>query len=317
VDVFASCSQLTNTELCPIANDDIRLIYLQEPVGTNMNNYRLQASNPGQFYYNVFYTGGVGGLPLTIDIPYPFVTNGANPIQIHNTTPPEISETPTTGVTNPGDPACWDFGTPWTGCTITTDAGKTSVSGHPVILLSDYSPQNIGDTQQVMVACDTVPPQGVYVSIHLDYGLKGTSGWADLTPAETTISNVINSALGVEIDDGEEYQFDFSDINVVPVDWHAVSSFNQLKKNPGVAGMTLQTGTVTPVSGVQVKLKNSSNTVVGTAASHVDGFYQINYKHTGKAANFTVTVTLGVFSTSQTIQLKANGFVAVVFNNLP
>src|SRR5207249_8513376 len=47
--------------------------------------YKLYASIPGQFYYNVFYTGTPRS-PATfaITLPYPFVTQGANPIEIYD-----------------------------------------------------------------------------------------------------------------------------------------------------------------------------------------------------------------------------------------
>jgi len=53
------------------------------------NIYRLQASNPGQFYYNAFYTGEPGStFTMTIEVPYPFMTQeGAGvPIQVHDGT---------------------------------------------------------------------------------------------------------------------------------------------------------------------------------------------------------------------------------------
>ena len=50
-------SQLTDTSFCPLPNNQFRLLYHLE-VAPNI--YRLQASNPGQFYFNGFYYGDAG-----------------------------------------------------------------------------------------------------------------------------------------------------------------------------------------------------------------------------------------------------------------
>jgi hypothetical protein len=308
-DVFTSCSQVTSSSLCPIPDDTFRLIYLQDPVLVNnvynYNNFRLNASNPGQFYYNVFYTGG--SFPLTIDIPYPFVTQGSVPIQVHSTTPPP-------------DGACWNPGSLWSDCTIAT-AGSTasgiySPSGDPIIRLDDYIPKNIDSVTQIAVNCTAVPASGVYVSVHLDYGLKKSTGWQQVDSVldtNTIVNDAVNGA--VTILDGEEYEFLFSDSTTDPVDAHLVFSNNAFKKNPGVAGLTLQSDSANPKGNIYVQLLNSSGSVVGTTTTDADGFYQIFYKHTGKAANYTVN--LPDLKVKQVVQLKANGFAAVLFENLP
>ena len=266
-----------------------------------MANYRLNASNPGQFYYNVFYTGRT--FPLAIDIPYPFVTQGAVPIQVHSTTPPR------------GD-ACWNPGSSWPGCTITTDGGKLSPSGAPIIELADYYSGNplVTTTRITVEDCKSVPDAGLYVSIHLDYGMKKTSGWYQADGDSIGgLDDATNAALWVPdtILNGDEYEFSFSGSSVE----QTVISNNTFKKNPGVAGLTLESGSADPKGNVTVQLLNPSGIVVGTATTDADGFYQILYKHTGKAANYKVS--LPQLKVSQVVQLKANGFAAVLFEDLP
>ena len=71
--------QLTDTSFCQLPAAGFRLVYLQD----GPNSFRLNASNPGQFYYNVFYSGTPGAdFNLSIKVAYPFITNGANPIQV-------------------------------------------------------------------------------------------------------------------------------------------------------------------------------------------------------------------------------------------
>ncbi len=51
-----------------------------------------------------------------------------------------------------------------------------------------------------------------------------------------------------------------------------------------------------------------------TAVTDQDGFYLINYKHTGKAAVFQVRVP--EYGLMKEVTLKANGFAVVIFDNL-
>src|SRR4029079_7756928 len=121
--------------------------------------YRFNATNPGQFYDNIFVSGTPGSSKtLNITVPYPFVTQGANPIQAH------ASFTLNNG--------CFVPSPSLAGCSISTLGGNLSASGNPVIVLGDYVPQNIGSTTTATVTC-TVPSSGLlYVTIHLDDGLK-------------------------------------------------------------------------------------------------------------------------------------------------
>jgi hypothetical protein len=83
-----SCdSVVTDSSLCAfdvdgtIDNDEFRLIFT--PDQNSPSAWKLNASNPGQFYYNLFYFGP-GGVPVHIHLPYPFVTQGAVPIHIYS-----------------------------------------------------------------------------------------------------------------------------------------------------------------------------------------------------------------------------------------
>ena len=44
---------MTNTQLCSLPNDEFRLLFTPD----QGRGYKLNASNPGQFYYNMFYVG--------------------------------------------------------------------------------------------------------------------------------------------------------------------------------------------------------------------------------------------------------------------
>jgi hypothetical protein len=51
--------------------------------------------------------------------------------------------------------------------------------------------------------------------------------------------------------------------------------------------------------------------LLGAAITDLDGFYKYPYKHTGKAATFTVR--LPAYNKSETVIMKANSFVYVNF----
>jgi hypothetical protein len=313
-EVTETCCEITSSSLCPLVDEQFRLIYIQDPVGTNLNNYRLNASNPGQFYYNVFFAGTPGDpVTLTIDIPYPFVTQGAVPIQVHD------------GADL--DDGCFVSSPSLPGCTVDVVGGSNlSPSGSPVILISDYNPQNLGDTTTVTVSCDEIPPLGVlYVSLHLDYGLKKTTGWSKVDATnppddDALVDDAFHGVVApfpqaVTLLNPQDYLFSFDDEGGNLVCDDTASSNNVFKKNPGVNGLTLQLLTTDPKPGVKVQLIGPTGKIVGTTTTDEDGFYQIVYKHSGKAANYTVK--LPDYKIQKTIQLKAGGYALVMFENLP
>jgi len=161
---------VTSSSLCtfdtnPLPGQQFRLRFNQDH---ELTTYGLRASNPGQFYYNVF-TGGLPGDPVNLDInvPYPFVTQGSVPIQIHSGI-----NTPSAGCFMPsGDDLTGSFTI--TGTTTTTPAGALGIS------LGDYGATPVvGVTTLTIHISGTVPSTGlVYVTMHLDYDLKKTDGY--------------------------------------------------------------------------------------------------------------------------------------------
>ena len=318
-----SCESVTDSALCPFPGDTFRLIDLQNPtVGASgtvvQNDYMLNATNPGQAYYNVFYSGTPGeDFSLQINIPWPYVTHGAHPIQVHDGTGPA-------GVTL-GDGKCFAPTVTLPGYTITTDGGKLSTSGYPVILRGDYPAQNLGNTTAVHVSGE-IPSTGVaYVTIHLDYGLKKTAGWQQGSDG-TTLQGPDNNLDGT-LDGfgdgavfirggtpasslGQDYTFSFS---YGPTLSSTVYSVNSFKKNPGVNGLTLN-ATSTPKKGVGVQLYGPAGDLIATTTTDADGFFSFPYKHSGKAATYTVKVPS--YKLQSAVTLKANGYALVVFDGI-
>ncbi|HEX4826173.1 MAG TPA: hypothetical protein VFV19_17875 [Candidatus Polarisedimenticolaceae bacterium] len=317
-----SCGQVTDTMFCALptglcgnspSTPEFRLLDLQNPTfssvlnKTVMNDYIINASNPGQFYYNVFYSGTPGSaVNLTIELSYPFVTQGANPIQVHS------------GVSLSG--GCYQPSPSLSGFTITTDGGQSS-SGSPIVALSDYGAQQLGSTTAVYVS-GTVPASGlVYVTIHVDYGLKKVSGWQQATNGttaqgpDTNLDNVLDG-LGdgpIYINSPQPYTFDFSGGG--PTHTYTPSSCNTFKKNSGVNGNTLKASTGNPVTGVRVQFFDPKGVLIATTTTDADGFYNFIYKAKGKAQSYTVK--LPDYGKQQTVTLKANGYSRADFVDLP
>src|SRR5262249_43608519 len=73
-----TCSVVTDSSLCTFDVDgdttgnQFRLIYTPDQ---SASIWKLNGSNPGQYYFNVIYTGA-GNTTVNVTVPYPFVTNG-------------------------------------------------------------------------------------------------------------------------------------------------------------------------------------------------------------------------------------------------
>jgi hypothetical protein len=303
---FVEPSQLTNTEYCSFDYDtnwsgnQFRLMFLMDAP----QSYRLNGRNPGQFYYNVFVSGTPGSaVDVRIDVPYPFVTKGAVPIHVYRDF--AIAPSPY-GV-------CYDQVGDVTGSfMIDTENGNRSSSGQEIILLSDYDPQALGSTEWIRVQ-GTMPATGwIYVTVHLDYGLVGTSGWTrtitQTSPFE--IDTATNAGLGVLLAEPQSYNFSF--VAGAQSDTDVGQSVNQFKKEAGVSG-TILDAMSNPAPGILVTLKNASRVVVGSDVTDSDGCYTITYKHTGPARTYRVTATQGAWTKVKTITLRANGYALVNF----
>jgi hypothetical protein len=267
---------VTSSSLCEFDVDEtrpgnqFRLVYTPD---NSTSIFKLNASNPGQYYYNVLHYNDPavsGDESVTFTIPFPFVTQGANPVHVYTSF----------STTGSGDSLCMlpQDGTPF-----------------PIepIVLTTYDPQTFGTTTTVTVT--GLPPNTSYVNIHLDYGLKRTTGYTragtDGLDADGPIWDIFNF---------QAYTFS----NGPSLEW-IVESVNSFKKNPGGGG-NVRTALDEPIIGEQFQMFDSRGKQVGaTATSDEDGWYFINYKHTGKAAPFTIRW----LRTGQvkSITLRANG----------
>lgn len=282
-------SAVTDSSFCSFDTDpntfgqQFTIIYIQDPL--NPGTYELTATNPGQFYYNAFYHGPAGSpVTLQIRIPYPFITQGAVPIQ-------EFGQVSFTSQ----------------GCFIPSDQLSGFTATPNSITLSSYTPQAMGSFVTITVS-GTVPSTGlVYVTIHLNYGFKGATGYSDVS------NNAVNTDTSKNVPQLQSYTFNFNTVVGVPQgDTQTIQSENVFKGCAnGFCGMVMDSQG-TPVSGATVQVYSSTGQLLGTVQTDQYGFYSISYTLIGtNLATFTIAVP--TYNLQQTVTLAVDTFTVTNF----
>lgn len=191
-------SVVTDSSLCTFdrdsgtAGNQFNLLFTPDA----SNGWKLNASNPGQFYYNVIYFGDGNGT-IKLKIPYPFVTQGAVPIHVYKYVTIEDQ---------PGGGTCFVPG---------EEVGHSSTQ----VTLADYTDTNgdgkvggFGDFIWIEVNLPHLDGGQAYINIHLDYGLKGTTGYAKGNGGAVSYT----SPGTLLIPDGQAYKFDDDVLTATP-----------------------------------------------------------------------------------------------------
>src|SRR3989441_3281788 len=292
-------SAVTDSSLCSFDRDpnvfgqQFTLIFIEDPA--NPGTFELTASNPGQFYYNVFYNGPAGSpVSLAIRIPYPFVTQGSVPIQ-------EFSQV------SFNSQGCFVPSGQLTGFTVSGTTTTTS-SGATSITLDDYTPQAMGSFVTLTVS-GTVPATGlVYVTIHLDYGLKTFTGYVN------TNNNAVNTDSRRTVPQLQSYTFSYNTLvgNPTQTDSQTVQSENVFKGcGKGFCGVVTDSQG-TPVQGVSIQIYNLTGQLIGTVTTDQYGFYSFSYTLLGTNLA-TFIVMLPGHNIQQTVTLALNSFTVANF----
>ena len=290
LDITANYETLPTSELSVITSrggkelESFRLIFTNDPTNPTPGFYKVTATNPGQFAYNVFYTGTAGTTPnaLTITLPTPFfVTQGANPVHIFD------GVSITDGHYNP--------------------AGNGITNQFTIVINTD-------GTITITPNAETVFPSTglIYVLVHVDYGLKGQGGY---TIGGVSLNDAISHTTNPNIPDLKTYTFSVNDGDLFS-DSQEISSTNVFKNDPGVAGLVLdEYGTGVKDAIIQISFKDGKTQVTATVTTDEDGFYMMYYKYTGKPTTFTVKLLKSDTYASQTtsVTLKANSYASVSF----
>ncbi len=282
-------SLVTSSSLCTFDYDtstpanDFRLLFTPT-VGAP--SYKLNATNPGQFYYNIFYSNETDHAVtpvVEITLPYPFITQGAVPVHAYSgvivkSTNGQYCLTPQNEIFN---------------------------TKQAIVTLADYPPSPIVGvtTNTIYVTLPEIPAGGfVYTNIHLDYGLKGTLGYG-----KDGYNNAIQfgtSPAVILIKDGQTYGFE-DNLGLS----HTVQSMNVFKKNPEIGGGA-KNNLENPKGNAKVMIYQGTK-LMSTVYTDIDGWYMWPYKYTGKPTTFTIK--LSEFGLSKSITLKSNGYVQVDF----
>lgn len=239
---------------------------------------KLNATNPGQFRYNVFYIPDDGLGSISIQIPAGFVTQGATPVHVYGAVAPATDANGVTCFTPSSERSAQQL-------TVTGASGGTL----------NVNITNLGSPS----------PKVIYIVVHVDYYWKGVLGGctkqptgtnpvlehANCTvPGATTLNSLTNYTFGA-----------FG--NAL---WNkTVQNFNVFKKDPGIGGLVLRQGSGDPVPNVVVDIYQGTKKT-GTVTTDEDGWYMWVFKYTGKATDFTVK--LPAYNMTQSLTLKSNGY---------
>jgi hypothetical protein len=320
---------------------------LLTPDGKIWPGYKLNASNPGQYYYNLFHVGTPDTtVRLDITVPYPFVTQGAVPVHVFNGALVQTSTVDCVEGRFLPPAEALDMGTTEIG--IEDYINGTVVAGE--LTCDEVCGPNGSGNCELTVLDVPIPGSGIaYVNVHLDYGLKGSQldvnpcddGLADrydgrgpLDPVFGGFDALVNDddtcddsgtctisgemcaidadCFRTAIADCTTYAFSHTDYTTQFED--AIQNLNTFKRISGVYGMAMASDSGSPVAGEGVELvRVSTGELVGNGVTDADGFYTITYKHKGKRANYNITLN-GGYDITQRIQLKANGWAEVNFD---
>jgi hypothetical protein len=342
-DLKLDCSFVTDSSLCPFdmypdesctgdpESREFRLTF--PPDVQNWVAYKLVASNPGQYFYNLVVEGTpYTTVPVDISIAYPFVTQGAMPVHVYDAL--ELAFDPD-GCFLPPEMALAAFDQQ---ITIDDYVDGTKPGGGYTLDCGDEIGDPICGPDGAGACTFTVqvplPDSGQsYVNVHLDYGLKGKDvdanpcgdatadrydrGNPDLLGGWHALQNTITNDGPLALSNCKTYEFEHvctaSCDDLTPMG-DQVASVNAFKRIRGAFGTCLVSSNGSPCAeGTPLELiLTSTGELVQTGETDQDGFYGIEYKHTGPPTLHTVKLR-GGHGLSQVVELRANGWAEVNF----
>jgi hypothetical protein len=287
----------------------------------------MNATNPGQFYYNAFVEPvGVETFDMTITVPWPFVTQGAKPVHVYDADATEVVSNGCFGIMGE---ALERYGDTWTMedyCGGSSDAG----SGWSLVCDEVTLPDGSGNCELTLQGVP-IPDSGqVYVNVHLDFGLKGPK--IDANPCDAVTDRYdygsgpwecagYHARENTYTDDGPRAltnlrDFEFSHEYGVEVGGDTVQNINLFKKISGSFGVVKGLNDV-PLEGAMINLvRKDTGKIVRTTWTDQDGFYTHANKHKGKPTIYTVELYVGSYDfplLQQDLELRSNGWADVNF----
>jgi hypothetical protein len=265
---------LSDSSLCDIG-DEFRLVFAPD-LQAGPNHYRLASSNPGQFYLNLF---GTTGGTVTVDVPYPFVTQGASPVHAYGGL--RVLED---GCVEPSGAAAAIVGAGW-GLGDFTDTNGDGVVGP-------------GDVYTTVLS--GLPTGIAYVNLHIDYGLEKSDGWRRQGDDAVGDASINPGLDGHVLQDGSVFTFGSS----LPGGHDAMAAANVWKRIRGIGGF-VRDSAAEPIAGVELTLTAADGTFVDIAVTDVDGWYHFgDIDRRGKAVSYLVEVSDLTFEAVLSGQVK-------------
>ena len=254
---------LTNASLCEFG--DYFKLGFSPDIQNWPGHYKLSSSNPGQFSYNVFYISE--GEPLEVMIPYPFVTQGAMPVHIYDGV--YVSER--------SDGLCF------------TPINELMILPIEITLLNQDPLEGASFIIEGL-------PEGefIYLTIHLDFGLKNTQGWVKGKSDDANYDEDFGLDY-CDIPNINEYVFSSSVEGSNDSLWNT-NSFKNIK---GFGGLVLNESGE-GIEGETVSLFSEAGIWIEDMQTDVNGWYWSEYVHKGKTATYvlkwnenSISVTIG------------------------
>jgi hypothetical protein len=320
--------------------DTYRRIFSQDSA------YHFTATNNGQFFYNVSISGTPGETRhVTLELPWPFVTQGSRPVQVYSAV--DFADNCFSNMVG-----AYSFDN----IVYLKDYGVN----YPTVK-TGYSPS----LKTTRIELEVVIPDSGFAFIrqHMDDGLKGPSVDINgdlvldyLSYGKDNAQNATDPATGLVLMP-EHFVHPFgmwgfkcsaadpecditnhdplTNTDIAISGGTTLTNDNDFQKNVGVGGVVLYNDL--PVAGMTVQLFRGT-AFVGSAITDENGGYSIAHKHTGKADEYTVLIFdpfagITIFagpgatisgmtvgqppSTISSATIKANGLVIVNFPLVP
>ena len=270
---------VTDSNLCYFDMDEadgqqFRVIFTPD-INNDPNLYKVSATNPGQFYYHVFYSGEdiTGGFEITLADN--FETQGANPVHVYSSL-------------NAGPLGCLIPGND------ISDAFDIVINGN----LITVSPNEEYDGF-------------IYITVHCDYALKQTGSYELQYYDDDGVirGHAIKTPDEDSIYDMTTYSFSVNGLNSF-ADEDTIQNRNEFKKFRGIVGFyTDSAGGAIPDADITISGPSIEGGSI-TLQTDEDGFYGHSFFHNGKPATYNVEfpgdVTIDII-------LKAGHFAEVSY----
>ncbi|KYK22302.1 hypothetical protein AYK25_02565 [Thermoplasmatales archaeon SM1-50] len=271
---------ITDSSLCYFDIDEadgqqFRVIFTPD-IANDPNLYKVTATNPGQFYYHVFYSGQDITGDFEITLPSTFETQGATPVHVYSSV-----------IAGPD------------GCLIPEDD------------ISDAF--DIGIDRNLLTVTPFAEYDGfIYITVHCDYALKQTGGYElQYYYDENGVvrGNAIKDPDTASIYDMIDHLFSATGPDSFAAE-DTIQNRNEFKKFRGIIGF-LTDSSGNPIIGSDIIITGPS--IEGGTLSlqtDIDGFYGYSFFHLGRPALYSVEF---VGYTTLYIVMRAGHFAEVSY----